>query len=144
MTAPKPDYPNSTLILSCTADPLRIHKADGDMWPVTWAADGNLYGGAGDNSGSPMNFWKIVGNPEPHHSWGVQLHNIDNLPIDPAIYCQREHVHPTSGVKPAGLLSLKGRLYFAIELHNYGEDPDFRRQQNVSAWIITSDDYGKT
>lgn len=42
------------------------------MWPVTWAADGNLYAAAGDNSGSPMNFWKIVfldaeGNPRPYH-----------------------------------------------------------------------------
>ena len=42
------------------------------MWPVTWAADGKLYAAAGDNSGSPMNFWKIVfldaeGNPRPYH-----------------------------------------------------------------------------
>jgi hypothetical protein len=144
MPVPNPNYPNSSLILFCSADPLRIHKGDGDMWPVTWADDGNLYGGAGDNSGSPMNFWRIAGHPEPHHSWGIQLYNIDNMPIDPAVYCQREHVNPTHGVKPAGLLSLKGRLYFAVELHNYGEDPAFRRQQNVSAWIITSDDYGKS
>lgn len=139
-----PPYPKSERIRIVTPDPLRIHKGDGDMWPITWAADGNLYGGAGDNTDSPMNFWKITGDPNKFHSWGVSLWNIDNLPIDPAVYCQRPHVHPQKGVKPAGLLSVDGRIFFAVELHNYGEDPHFRRQQNISAWIITTDDFGKT
>ena len=139
-----PNYPNSTLIHSATADPLRIHKGDGDMWPLTWAADGNIYAAAGDNMGSPMNVWKVTGHPGQHHSWSVSIFNVNNLPVDPAVYCQRPHVHPTFGVKPAGLLSLEGVLYLAAELHNYGEDPDFRRQQNVSAWILTSRDFGVT
>lgn len=139
-----PNYPNSTLIRSVIANPLRIHKGDGDMWPVTWAADGNIYAAAGDNMGSPMNIWKVTGHPGQHHCWSVSVFNVNNLPVDPAVYCQRPHVHPTFGVKPAGLLSLEGTLYLAAELHNYGENPDFRRQQNVSAWIITSQDYGVT
>lgn len=144
MDAITPNYPNSTLIRSATADPLRIHKGDGDMWPLTWAADGNIYAAAGDNSGSPMNIWKVTGHPGQHHSWSVSIFNVNNLMVDPAVYCQRPHVHPTFGVKPAGLLSLEGVLYLAAELHNYGEDPDFRRQQNVSAWILTSRDFGVT
>ena len=139
-----PPYPTSQYITAVIPDPVRIHKGDGDMWPLTWAADDNNYAGAGDNMGSPMNFWKVSGHPGQHHSWSVSMFNIDNLPIDPAVYCQRPHVHPTAGVKPAGLLSLEGTIYFAVELHNYGEDPDFRRQQNISAWIITTKDYGKT
>ena len=139
-----PPYPTSRLITGVTADPVRIHKGDGDMWPLTWAADGNIYAGAGDNTDSPMNFWKVVGHPDQYHSWGVWMWNVDNLPIDPTVYCQRPHVDPKRGVKPAGLLSMDGVIYFAVELHNYGEDPDFRRQQNISAWIITTPDYGKT
>ncbi len=139
-----PRYQPSNKIKRAEFDPLRIHKGDGDMWPLTWAADGNLYAGAGDNTDSPMNVWKVCGHPEPHHSWGVSMWNVNNMPVDPAIYCQRPHVDAKRGVKPAGLLSLDGVLYLAAELHNYGEDPDFRRQQNVSAWIIASHDFGIT
>jgi hypothetical protein len=40
----------------------------GDMWPLTWADDDNIYAAAGDNSGflghfQPMNFWKVEGTP---------------------------------------------------------------------------------
>ena len=35
----KPPYPDSQYITSVKADPVRIHKGDGDMWPLTWAAD---------------------------------------------------------------------------------------------------------
>ena len=79
-----PPYPDSQYITSVSADPIRIHKGDGDMWPLTWAADDNIYAGAGDNMGSPMNFWKVTGHPGQHHSWSVSIYNIDNLPIDPA------------------------------------------------------------
>ncbi len=144
MDAITPSYQPSQLILSAAADPIRIHKGDGDMWPLTWAADGNLYGAAGDNMDSPLNFWKITGDPSKFHSWGVSLWNVNNLPVDPAVYCQRPHVHSQKGVKPAGLLSLDGVIYLAAELHNYGEDPSFRRQQNISSWIITTTDFGRT
>ena len=139
-----PPFPLSKFIISATPDPIRIHKGDGDMWPVTWGADGNLYGAAGDNMDSPMNFWKITGDPNKAHSWSVAIWNIHNRPVDPAVYCHRPHVHPEFGVKPAGLLSMNGVIYLATELHNYGEDPGFRRQQNISSWIITTADFGQT
>jgi len=142
MSLPVPSYLKSSLIARVTLGKYRYHKGDGDMWPLTWAADDNLYGAAGDNMGSPMNFWKIVGTPTPGHLFYVML--IDNLPIDPAIYCQRPNVDLKMGVKPASLLSVDGILYFAVELINYGDNPSFNRQHNISSWIITSEDFGKT
>lgn len=139
------EFPISEMIECAIMDSRRYHKADGDMWPITWAADGHCYGAAGDNLGSPMNVWRIEGHPgEPF--WGPYPHLflIDNLPIDPKEYCQRPHVHPHWGVKPASLLSLNGVLYFAVQLMNFGDNPSFNRQHNISSWIITSDDNGNT
>jgi len=147
MTAPVPPYPRSLLIIEAVFDRFRCHRGDGDMWPITWADDDNLYGAAGDNSGSPMNFWRINGGPAgwcADTGWGVWVEMLDPKPIDPKVYCQRPDVHPTMGVKPAGILSLNGVIYLAVELHNYGDHPAFNRQRNVQGWIITSNDYGKT
>ena len=69
MNMPIPQYPKSKLIKNAIFDKYRLHKGDGDMWPLTWAADGNLYGGAGDNQDSPMNLWRIVGHPD-EREWG--------------------------------------------------------------------------
>lgn len=142
MGAPRPDYPASSLITKAIPGKHRYHKGDGDMWPITWAADGNLYGAAGDNSHSPMNFWKIVG--EPTTGWGICLFLIDNMPIEVSSYCRIPPSDPKNGVKPAGLLSIEGTIYFAVEAMNYGENPQFNRQRNVHGWIITTDDYGRT
>lgn len=117
------------------------------MWPLTWAADGNLYGAAGDNMDSPMNFWRIVGPASSKDSeWpAYHLELVDNLPFDPAVYCKgRPNVDPEWGIKPAGLLSVGGVLYFAVENMNYGDKPAFNRQHNINAWIATSKDFGKT
>jgi len=135
------------LVKSAVMDRFRCHRGDGDMWPITWADDGYLYGAAGDNSGSPMNFWKISGGPLDvfwGSGWGVSLELVHPKPIDPLIYCQRPDLDQKNGVKPAGLLCLNGVLYLAVELHNYGDNPAFNRQHNIQSWIITSTDYGKT
>jgi hypothetical protein len=147
MTAPTPGAPRSSYITAATFDKFRCHRGDGDMWPITWADDDHLYGGAGDNSGSPMNFWRIHGGPTAPFlgtGWGVWMELVDPLPIDPRVYCQRPGVDPRNGVKPASLLALDGVLYFAVELHNYGDNPAFNRQHNIQAWILTSSDYGQT
>jgi hypothetical protein len=138
ISIPFPDYPQSRIILGVQLDKYRYHKGDGDMWPLTWASDDNLYGGAGDNLGSPMNFWRIEGDPPG------QLFLVNNLPVDPKKYCRIPPSDPKMGIKPAGLLSVKGVLYFAVEAMNYGEDPGFNRQRNVHGWIITSRDFGST
>jgi hypothetical protein len=144
---PAPNYPRSTFITGVTFDKFRCHRGDGDMWPITWADDDFLYGAAGDNSGSAMNFWRIHEGPKDVFlgtGWGVWLELVDPQPIDPKVYCQRADLHPTHGVKPASLLCMNGVLYFAVELHNYGDNPAFNRQRNVQSWIITSTDYGRT
>ena len=146
MPAPYPDHPKSTYITGVTFDKFRCHRGDGDMWPITWADDGNLYGGAGDNSGSPMNFWQIKNGPQDwcaNTGWAVSMELVHPMPVDPLIYCQRADLDPKAGVKPAGLLSLQGVLYLAVELHNYGDNPSFNRQHNIQAWIITSTDHGR-
>lgn len=145
MHIPKTQHLKSKLIKQVIVDKYRLHKGDGDMWPLTWAADGNLYGGAGDNQDSPMNFWRIEGHPDKRE-WGPPpfLYLVDNMPMDPKIYCQKPNVHPKWGIKPASVLSLKGTLYFAVELMNFGDNPEFNRQHNINSWIITSDNYGKT
>jgi hypothetical protein len=135
----------STFIKDVTVEPFRLHKADGDMWPITWAADGNLYAAAGDNQESPMNFWRVEGHPS-EREWGPPplVYLVDNMPLNPKIYCQRPNVHPKWGIKPASLLSMDGVLYFAVELMNFGDNPQWNRQRNVSSWIITSGDFGKS
>ena len=147
MGIPQPPYPKSALIQSVVMDKFRCHRGDGDMWPITWADDDHLYGAAGDNSGSAMNFWKIKNNPIDimlGTGWPIVVEEIDNMPINPKVYCQKPHLNPFTGVKPASLLCMNGVLYFAVELHNYGDNPAFNRQRNMNAWIITSVDYGKS
>lgn len=137
---PDPDYPKSKLITTVEFEKYRYHKADGDMWPITWAADGNLYGGAGDNMGSPMNFYRIEGRGPNHLVWLV-----NNLPVDPKKYCMVPGACPKgNGIKPAGLLGMDGMLYFAVECMNYGDNNAFNRQRNLNGWIITSKDWGRT
>jgi hypothetical protein len=144
-----PPQERSSFITGVSLDWRRYHQGSGDMWPITWGADDNLYGAAGDNRGSPMNFWRIRGaprvlpDPSSHQiDWTLDL--IDNLPLDPAVYCTDPRVDPKWGLKPAGLLDVGGILYFAVEAHNYGTDPAFTRQHNINGWIITSTDYGCT
>ena len=79
MSAPIPAYPASKTIANVSFDRFRCHRGDGDMWPITWADDDNLYGAAGDNSASPMNFWRIpFRSDEPFWGtgWGVYLEQV--------------------------------------------------------------------
>lgn len=145
MCVPVPNYPMSTLIKGAEVSKHRRHRADGDMWPITWAMDGHLYAGAGDNQRSPMNFWRIEGHPDekdweqPPSVWLV-----NNMPLDPSKYCVQPNIHPKWGIKPASVLGMDDRLYFAVELMNFGDNKDLNRQHNISAWIMTSDDGGCT
>jgi hypothetical protein len=145
--ASTPPYTISDYIRVVSVDIHRYHQGNGDMWPITWGLDGNLYGGAGDNRLSPVNFWRIRGEPQlaaksQQNAWFLDL--VNNFPLDPVKYCRRPDVDPRMGIKPAGLLDIEGCVYFAVELQNYGTDPAFTRQENVCGWIITSWDYGRT
>ena len=132
-----PSYPESTLITGVTLSPFRIHKGDGDMWPLTWAADGNLYGGAGDNLYGPSNFWRIESSPEGPN---VFIQHPCPVPLEKIRRVHHEGVGPS--IKPAGVLSVDGTLYFAVEAMHYGNNPAFHRQENIQGWILTSRDFG--
>jgi len=115
------------------------------MWPQTWAADGRIYAGAGDNQPpglpwSPMNVWCTDGN-DPQKPV-VEL--VNNFPVSTARYVQGPGVHRFLGIKPAGLIHMGGVLYMAVQNINYGDRPMFNRQHNINGWIVTSRDYGKT
>jgi hypothetical protein len=145
--ASTPPFPQSDYINNVTVHRNRYHQGVGDMWPLTWANDGNLYAGAGDNRESPMNLWRVSREPDLNlgsnqGDWTLDI--VDNLPLDPAVYCTDPRVDKRWGLKPAGLLDLGGTLYFAVQSHNYGDNPAFNRQRNIEGWIITSDDYGRT
>jgi hypothetical protein len=144
-----PPQPASKFIISVSWGAHRFHAASGDTWPLTWASDGNLYGSAGDNQGSPMNFWQIVDNPKYSYSSVYPPYEsvflVNNQPVDCNLYCKTiPKADPHAGVKPAGLISVNGVLYFSVENMNYGDNPSFNRQHNLNGWIITSTDFGKT
>lgn len=145
-----PPQEESDYIVQVKWDRYRYHCAEGDMWPQTWGLDGNLYAAAGDNKGSPMNFWKVSSygawsdsqRLDPAkltntNDWTLDL--VDELPVDPKVYCTNPKA---PSVKPAGLLDVDGTLYFAVQAQNYGEEPTFNRQRNLHGWMITSQDYG--
>ena len=136
---PSHGCPRSRYIAHAKFSKHRQHYGSGDMWPMTWAADDHLYAAAGDNMGSPMNFWRIEGD-----RWSPAVWHMDNLPVDPSKYCDSPPSDPVNGIKPAGLLSVNGILYFAVEAMHYGENPAFNRQRNLHGWIVTSTNFGKT
>ena len=56
----EPPYEQSDYIEEVLLDRFRYHSGEGDMWPMTWAKDGCMYCGAGDNKGCPTNIWKLT------------------------------------------------------------------------------------
>lgn len=148
--ATTPPHPRSRLVKAVAVNKYRYHQGDGDMWPLTWAEDGNIYTAAGDNRGSPLNVWRVTGAPNPAslnhagHTTDWSIKEVNRLPVDPKKYLTSPRVAPEWGMKPAGLLDIGGTLHLAVETHNYGQDPAFNRQTNVQGWIVTSTDYGET
>jgi len=156
-----PPYPKSEYIIDAQFEKYRYHQGVGDMWPLTWGMDDNIYTAGGDNRSNAMNFWRVKGEPG---AWrgiyqdGWALDCINELPLDPIEYCKDPRVHRTMGLKPAGLLDIRGTLFFAVSCQNYGVSADkygydisnyteehfFNRQTNINGWIIVSRDYGKT
>ena len=135
----KPDYPLSSAIPGMTrlTEPFVI--ATGDMWPITWADDDNLYAGAGDNTGfgpriQLANLWRITGTPPEHEAECISdfewVQCLGEGPLD-------------NGIKPAGILSVDGVLHMFIEDTAMAGRCGFH-QMNVSAWPIVSTDHGLT
>jgi len=148
-----PNHKQSNYIVSAVFDKKRYHQQTGDMWPITWAKDDNLYAGAGDNRNSPLNFWRVSGEPimDPqnytglhHNDW--QLDVMNDWPVHPERYIIREpRANRTRGLKPAGVLDIDGTLFMAVQIHNYiGDDITFKRQCNLKGFIVVSRDCGRT
>jgi hypothetical protein len=129
-----PPYPASPVIETITWHmDTHITAAPGsDIWPVTWAADDNLYLGWGDGGGFggtntdgrvSIGFARIEG--EPEEFIGVNVSGGVNA------------VHPASieRGKPSAIISVDGVLYVWLNTQN-GTPPDFRL-----AW---SYDFGET
>jgi hypothetical protein len=115
-TAP---YPKSRLITSLTWDltPITsLRKASGsDLWPATWAADGNLYAAWGDGGGFDgdannigrvsLGFARITGTPAVGNAASYSGQNVWGAA--PAYALSRA----TFGGKVGDLISIDGVLY---------------------------------
>ena len=137
-------YPPSTVITGINWDFNNLVRlAPGsDLWPVTWAADDNIYaswgdgggfGGTNDNGRVSLGFARIEGGPQNfsgHNVWGG--FNAE---------------HPaTFGGKTTGILSVDGVLYSWINTQNRSNNPDIRLAWSSdlgatwqqSPWIFSS------
>lgn len=149
----QPPFESSDLIEDVLLDRFRYHCGEGDMWPLTWGEDDNIYAAAGDNKGVPMNLWKVstlknFWNPtgkvkadvmSNSGSWTLDM--INEAPVDVEQYCTDPEA---PFIKPAGILDVDGVLYLAVEAQNYGDKKLFNRQRNLHGWIVTSKDCGRT
>lgn len=132
----------------------------GDTHPMTWAADDEIYVGTGDpnwmvkdgvnySNNPSKGGWlesdetyramsglvveKIVGEPEK-----FRLNRVNDM---------YGYIGPGGGgPKPSGMISVDGKLYYAVQNLLGYKPPRFRKnsQHGSDATIICSEDYGKT
>ena len=132
-----PPYPPSSVIKSITWhwDTHTTAAPGSDLWPVTWASDGNIYTAWGDGGGFngtnsdgrvSMGFARIEGLPESYV--GINVNGGKN-PEAPASFPQKG--------KTGGMLSVDGTLYARLNLQD-GKWP------NVNFALAWSEDLGAT
>jgi len=132
-----PPYPPSSVIKSIAWhwDTHATAAPGSDLWPVTWASDGNIYTAWGDGGGFggtnsdgrvSMGFARIKGAPESYV--GINVNGGKN-PEAPASFPQKG--------KTGGLLSVNGTLYARLNLQD-GEWPA------VNFGLAWSEDLGAT
>jgi hypothetical protein len=157
-TAHVPPYPYSRTITGMTwnlSSVLTLRKAVGsDLWPLTWAADGNLYGAWGDGGGfdgteqskatgrASLGFARINGIPEvgrPDSYWGQ---NIWGQAPKFAEY------QATFGGKVVDLISVGGVLYAQGGLWTAANcncpDPTLKNNDNPVRTLTWSSDLGRS
>ena len=133
----EPPYPPSSVIKSITWhwDTHTTAAPGSDLWPVTWASDGDIYAAWGDGGGFggtnsdgrvSMGFARIKGVPESYV--GINVNGGKN-PEAPASFPKK--------CKTGGILSVDGTLYARLNLQD-GEWP------NVNFGLAWSEDLGAT
>ncbi len=109
----------------------------GDTYPLTWAADGEIYTSAGDPN------WGAS-------KWGLDVERIVGFPPDYRIDQVNPMVDYTgwggAGPKPAGMISVDGVLYFAYQNLCHLKAPVYgsKSQAGSDAVITCSRDLGRT
>ena len=152
--------------ISAVLNKTMVVGINGDEFPISWAEDGKMYTGAGDNRqkdspSSPLAFFSVQGGPTEmgcdapptHHDQpsptckNVSLRG-DPIPIKAPTAlkaCSPWEGHKTiPNLKSSGVLALDGVLYWIVSCFNYGDDKTFNRQRYGPAWIVTSRDRGAT
>jgi hypothetical protein len=109
----------------------------GDTFPMTWAADGEIYTSAGDpgwgSSKDGLDVEKFTGGPENYH-----IDKVNEMP---------DYTGPGgTGPKPTGMISVNGVLYLGVQnlLGKKAPAHGTASQHGSDASILRSDDYGKT
>ncbi len=148
------------------SDLIRIKNPNilGDSHPMTWAADDAIYIGTGDplyyvKDGVPTRAVVDVPSPPDRSSeaWdlycrttGTVFERITGDPEDMQLARINDltyfNGYGGSGVKPTGMLSVNGTLFFAVQNLLGCKAPHFGShcQHGSDATIISSRDYGRT
>jgi hypothetical protein len=151
-----PPYPHSRIITGMSWDltpVLTMRKAVGsDLWPLTWAADGNLYGAWGDGGGfngteqskatgrASLGFARISGIPEVGNPESYSGENVWGQAPKFAEY------QATFGGKADDLISVGGVLYaqggFWTAANCNCPDPTLKNNDNPVRTIAWSNNLG--
>ena len=157
-----PPFPISTLISSARVSAAAAFGLDGDEFPITWARDGTMLTGAGDNTqpspginaswNSPASFFRVEGGPPQEGATGFPAGTF-SLRGDPLAIADTDFAKATcppwfrkqfANIKSSGVLAINDTVSWAVSCFNYGDDPTFNRQRYGPAWILTSFDSGTT
>jgi hypothetical protein len=113
--------------------PYPVKEVKGDTYPMTWAADGEIYASSGDPN------WG-------ESPWGLDVEKIIGYPPDYHIEQVNPMVHFTGwggwGPKPTGMISVKGVLYLAVQNCGGKKPPVYgtKSQNGTDAHIFASKD----
>jgi hypothetical protein len=129
--------------------PYPVEEVRGDTFPLTWAADGEIYLSSGDPLWG-IDFPFAQDRREDPRFHGLDIEKISGTPPEHRIEKVNEMLDYTgwggAGLKPSGMLSLKGVLYLAVQnlLGNKPPQHGERCQHGDDAFIVASRDFGKT
>lgn len=137
---------DSTFFATVQIEPSSTYPtfSDGDLWPVAWSDDDNLYSANGDGKGFDYGMeWadivsnRITGTPNDQSLNGERLAEGDKVArvwTDPARYNR----------KPTGIVSVDGTLYLAVQDLNKDDSGGDIFNEAPAASIYKSTDKGKT